>query len=453
MTTIFGNTITDPKIAFSFEKDLLTLYAGLAPVSLAGKESIIGAAINTPYKYYFKIPSTEHQLMIGNINVSTIYYIEGFEEGQKYSQMTFSFPALDYFLANALFEKNNLSLTTEDKCYNWEYECKFRDHTLSFLFTTQRESVDSTNYKYTWRGLLRISCEQLFDTDFAYQVARYVQGLFSFVYNRADIVIGNVTLLGTKTYFRLKDPELKTNSVEEHSCLTQSTLKFTESFSDNARGFLNYEPNKHIGITLFETKFDILLRMLFEDKILFYPLTEADKKTYNLGRILYLNYMFEHYFKLVDSLYPSGKVVVVYNKKKESDKNDKKKVSELCLALRLMYVFDPNLITERKYKNAKIIRLNDFQWDGVCGILNNYYSNDRSYELIEHYTRWRHAEAHVNDLPLDDPLAFIESVRLVECMNYCVVLKIAGYSVEDIRSIIDRLLFDQNHGAPLPPQQ
>lgn len=37
---IFGNTITDPKVVFSFEGDQLTLYAGLTPVSLVGKESI-----------------------------------------------------------------------------------------------------------------------------------------------------------------------------------------------------------------------------------------------------------------------------------------------------------------------------------------------------------------------------------------------------------------------------
>ena len=38
MSTIIGNTITEPKVAFSFENDQLTLYCGLDPVSLLGKQ-------------------------------------------------------------------------------------------------------------------------------------------------------------------------------------------------------------------------------------------------------------------------------------------------------------------------------------------------------------------------------------------------------------------------------
>mgnify|MGYP003398785328 CR=1 FL=1 len=54
MTTIFGNTVTEPKVAFSFEKDQLTLYIAPEHVSLPD-DSIIGVAINTSKKYYFKL--------------------------------------------------------------------------------------------------------------------------------------------------------------------------------------------------------------------------------------------------------------------------------------------------------------------------------------------------------------------------------------------------------------
>lgn len=457
MTTIFGNTITEPKVAFSFEKDQLTLYSAPEHVSLPD-DSIIGVAINTSKKYYFRLLSDTCKYIssipiIGNIHIKTIYYVEDYQDCQMYEAIILSFPVLDFFLADVLLKKNNPSVSEENKCHIWTYHSTFKGRAISLIFSTQRDSVDSTNFKYTWRAQLKICSEQPFEPDFAYEVVRYVQGLFSFIYNRADIVVGNVVLSGTKTYFRPKNPEFRTNNLEEHSCPIQSSLKFTESFSDNTPDFLNYLPNNHIGLALFETKFDRLIHMLFDDKILFYPLMKAEKGIYNLGRILYLNYHFEHYFKLIESLYPSAKVIVVYNKKKLANKNDNKKVSELRLALRLIYVFDPNLMTERNYKNAKVIRLGSFKWDGVCGILNDYYPADCIYDIVEHYTRWRNAEAHVNDLPLDDPQAFIESVRFVESMNYCVVLKIAGYSNEEIHLIIDRLLFAQNHGVSLPTAQ
>ena len=457
MTTIFGNTVTEPKVAFSFEKDQLTLYIAPEHVSLPD-DSIIGVAINTSKKYYFKLLGDTCKYIssipiITNISITTIYYVEDYLDGSMYEAIILSFPALDFFLADVLLKKNNPSISEENKCHIWTYNSTFRNRTLTLIFSTRRDSVDSSNYKYTWRAQLKICSTQPFEPDFAYEVVRYVQGFFSFIYNRSDIVVGNVILLGTKTNLRPKNPEFKTNNIEEHSCPIQSTLKFTESFSDNSHDFLNYFPNNHIGFALFETKFDRLIHMLFGDKILFCPLMKAERDIYNLGRILYLNYHFEHYFKLIESLYPSAIVTVVYNMKKLANKNDKKKVSELRLALRLIYVFDPNLMTERNYKDARVIRLGVFKWDGVGGILNDYYPADCIYDIVEHYTRWRNAEAHVNNLPLDDSHAFIESVRFVESMNYCVVLKIAGYTDEEIHLIIDRLLFAQTHGTSPPTAQ
>lgn len=454
MKTIFGNTVTDPKVAFSFEEEQLTLYAGLNPVSLAGKNSIIGSAINTPYKYYFRLPYIDYQSAIGNIHVNTIYYIEGFEEDQKYSQMIFSFSALDYFLANVLFEKNNPSPTPEDKCNDWRYECNFRGHTLSFLFTTQRKSVDSTNYKYTWRGILRITCEQPFDTDFAYQVARYVQGLFSFIYNRSDILLGNVVLLGYKNDSKnnIESEMNEMSEVEAHKLTVRSTLCFSELFTNTAPDFCKYNPEKHVGLTTLEPKFGKLICMLFDDKILFSQLTQAEKKVYDLKYILCINFAFEYYYTLLDKYFGNSDIVVT----KCGEEEKTIQISKLTLSNKLIYIFNPNYLLGRDQRNGiQIVNIDKVRWNGISGILSCYYDESLCNKLIDCYVEWRNAEAHAKNYNLSskNPQELIESLRLVECMNYSVILRMAGYSDEEARSIIDRLLFDQGHGHPLPSQQ
>lgn len=453
---IFGNTITDPKVAFSFEGDQLTLYAGLTPVSLVGKESITGAAINTPYKYYFRLPSIDCQSMIGNIHVNTIYCVEGFEGDQRYSQMIFSFPALDYFLANVLFEKNQPSLITEDKEYNWKYECNFRGQALSFLFTTQRESIGSTNYKYTWRGMLRISCEQSFDTDFAYQVARYVQELFSFIYNRADIALGNVVLLGhekdSNKNIESEMNEMSKVKVEVHKPTVRSTLCFSELFTNAAPDFCKYNPEKHVGLTNLESKFGKLICMLFDDKILFSQLTQAEKKVYDLKHILCINFDFEYYYTLLDKYFCNSEKVVT----KCSEQEKSIQISKLTLSNKLIYIFNPNYLLGRDQRNGiQIVNIDEVRWNGISGILSCYYDESLCNKLIDCYVEWRNAEAHAKDYNVlsKNPQELIESLRFVECMNYSVVLRMAGYSDDEARSIIDRLLFDQRHVRHLPSLQ
>lgn len=99
--------------------------------------------------------------------------------------------------------------------------------------------------------------------------------------------------------------------------------------------------------------------------------------------------------------------------------------------------------------------MSDIKWNGTNTIFDYYNDDSFREKLISSYVEWRNAEAHAKefDLSSKDPQILIESIRFVECMNYCVVLKIAGYSDEDIRSVIDRLLFDQKHRTPLPQQQ
>lgn len=452
MSTILGNTITEPKVAFSFENDQLTLYCGLDPVSLLGKDSIIGTAINTPYKYYFRLPSVDCQAMIGNVHIETLYYLEGFEDNQGYNQMTFSFPALDYFLANILFEKSNQSFTAESKCCIWKYECNFKNRDLSLLFSTQRKSVDSTNYKYTWCGKLDVRCEQSFDSDFAYHVVQYVRGLFSFIYNRADIVIGKVSLSGTKVHFKSRVSELKTNNdVEKHSSPVHCTLRFTETFNNSRHDFLNFNTERHIGFSIFASKFDELIRIIFNDKVTFSELTQVQRLVYDLNHVLTINRAFEHYFKYLDDSFKNEGIITTKCKIEKDYK-----VSDLTLANKLRYIYNPNtLIGKEQRKGVEIIRMSDIKWNGTNTIFDYYNDDSFREKLISSYVEWRNAEAHAKefDLSSKDPQILIESIRFVECMNYCVVLKIAGYSDEDIRSVIDRLLFDQKHRTPLPQQQ
>lgn len=301
MTTMFFQTTTEPKIDFSFENGQVTLYGDIS--SVAGNKSILGInKANSMEYYYFKllwnIPATTAPIPIG-----VKYYVkEHFNDEQEYNEIIFSFPELDLFLANDLM---SMKITqSRFNCHEDEYRCGLKDHDLRLNFYAELDSTKN-NYKYPYvrSGKLSVTSEQTFDADFAFLVVERIRGLFSFIYSQKDISIENVILKGHHEYLRPINICQKNgnNNLECHPIEISSILYPQETYNSSTTGLETFYPTKYptkyVDFSIFKGNIKELIQMAFDDKIIFYDLTKAERNEYGLKHTLWVNYCFEHYCK------------------------------------------------------------------------------------------------------------------------------------------------------------
>lgn len=77
-------------------------------------------------------------------------------------------------------------------------------------------------------------------------------------------------------------------------------------------------------------------------------------------------------------------------------------------------------------------------WAGVKPILSEYFADDVK-DLANVANQWRNELAH-EKREYEPGHQVIVSVRLVEHLNYCIVLRIAGYSDDNIKAIVEKIL-------------
>lgn len=449
MTAMFFHTNTEPKIDFSFENGQVTLYGDIS--SVAGKDVIDGVdkanPLNPPL-YYFKltspVPSVKHPFD-GSLTISVEYYIYDFHP--KYNEIVFSFPALDLFLANHLM---GMKITErQENCHEDGYQCSFGGHNLRLQFNAKQENtINNYNYPYVRSGELSVKSEQNFDANFAFLVVERIRGLFSFIYSQKDISIGNVILKGSHEFLR--------PNIDTYTKPIMSTF-YPRDTNDSTTGELGSFVSCKEDCLFHKFKDNIkdLIQMAFDDKIIFYDLTKDERNKYDLKHTLWVNYCFEYYF---EEMSKNSADKIVSKRGKSVD------VCELrYLRNKLFYIYNPiklkgnedKCFNERYSKTnpikenmvEKIVKGNenvDKGWNGLEIILKKYldepYCGISFEELIDLYIKFRNAHAHGAsgyELKLNNHRHIIHSIRLVESINYCLVLKLAKYPEEKIGCIID----------------
>lgn len=439
MTTMFFQTNTDPKVDFSFENGQVTLYGNIS--SIEGKDFIYGvdkANPLNPLLYFFKlmspIPSDNNPFDRG-LPISVEYYI--YDYNSRYNEIIFSFPFLDFFLAKFLIgleqDKNGFI-----HCHEDEYQCKFHNHDLFLKFYAKMEKYELSNYRfsYTSSGKLRVRSEQNFDTDFAFQVIRYIHGLFSFIYRRADISVGKVELIGSKNV-KIDNQEMCMSS--------KSILVPQESYNESDFDYRSFDPSKDVDFSVLKTNFTKLINMNFYGEILFCYLTKYEQKSYDLKHVLWINFCFDHYFDIFTKTFNC----VIKFRKDNEDRDRDIDVSMLKdLINRLTYIYNPDFLINKNDRCARGRIVETLtEWRG-CIIILNKHCRIPFVDLMEEYINCRNAHAHGNikyDLRLKDPQVIVNAIRIVEAMNYCMVLRLAGYSNETICDIIDNNYFNPKY--------
>lgn len=443
MTTMFFHTDTEPKIDFSFENGQVTLYGDTS--SVAGKDFIYGvdkASSITPY--YFKLINhipriNQDPLFNRGLSIGVKYYIEDYN--QRYNEIIFSFPILDFFLAKYLMKLNQNAFIN---CHEDEYHCRCENHDLQLNFYAKLECI-SNNYKYVGSGKLRVKSEQPFEPDFTFRVVERIRGLFSFMYDRTDIFIGNVILNGHHEILRKNNTGHgnDNDNLERYTKPVFSTLYHSETNYSIADEFKYLNPFKDVDFSKLKNSIESLICMVFND--------ETASSVFI--HILSVNYRFEFYFRLIaerlnDEVVIGGTNYPVHRLDKLKNK--------------LFYIIRPDSLVgmsarvnrgDDRYRplcgdisevRKREIGEDKIDWSGLHVILHKYlvepYCDMRWEDLIELYIKLRDKIAHgyaPHELLLRDLRHSLHSIRIVDCMNYCLVLKMAGYSDETISNIID----------------
>lgn len=154
----------------------------------------------------------------------------------------------------------------------------------------------------------------------------------------------------------------------------------------------------------------------------------------DLKQSIQITSSFEHYQRDFTPAISSDKSVEVYNKiqqivfeeaKKYTGKN-KKTVENI--AKRIIPTQSLKDVLCKVYEGYK-------EWRGLAPILDEWFKG-RVSQLAQTINDWRNELAHANCkfVPTQD---VITSVRLLECVNYCIIFRRAGYDDMEIKAYIE----------------
>lgn len=370
---------------------------------------------------------------------SVEYYIENYEVGSRYKEMRLSFPELDYFVPSC-----SRVTVSEDK---WsfsrakdvvlEFSIKYRDTDVSVTFET----------KASCNAGMRVIAETLSDVVLCFPETDdldYLQGLyeaarafFVFICNRKNIGLRNATLIGEYPTKRLHDGRIL-DAVGRGTQIVHYSQKYYEE-EDAAK--IKYT----IRNNLLAANLPQLFQMFSEKTIGEMAMINCSsihhsikyRNLIDLEQSLHITASFEYY---VRTFLPeiSSKITMEFFADLENlldgyigglTGKKKKKAESFKKSLR------PQLSLSEKMKKAYE---GYSEWLPLKPILVEWFGEDIT-DLAESANTWRNELAH-EKREFSPDAKVVSAVRLVEHMNYCIVLRKAGYDDDQIKAIITEIL-------------
>jgi hypothetical protein len=377
-------------------------------------------------------------ITIGNVRQEVDFLLDGYEDNSKFTQMKLSFPELDYFIPSSrMCEKTDehvLFVRKPEVISNLEFVYKKQPVTLLLRLNIDGSRGAKGVAETTSELLLEFTATD--DMEFLLGLYHLVHNLFSFLCNRRNIALGGATLKGTCIYKGLvhKDGKQEVGDKEKSTMQTFIVLdKYKELPEEDKR------ISKTVRHNLLASELEGLLKLFLDDKVSIFSIHSsiAARRLLDLKQCLHIAAAFEHYQRIFLPEISSDTTLEVYEEVKaliqgyaERQKGEKKKKAK-----RLLKSLAPAISLQ-----DKICKTYDgyADWHGVKSILSGYFGDDVS-ALAEVANEWRNELAH-EKRKFEPDERVISSVRLVEHLNYCIVLRKAGYSDESIKATIEEVL-------------
>lgn len=452
-----GIKIGESSYPYSFDNktEMITVYIGNRSVSLPeGIDTFVAKKYEmltggkTLYKLCFPLSNdclsmdggTPVYVSLANQVCPVDYYIENYEENSLYSEMRFQFPELNYFIPSV----GRATVTEEQVVIS-----RLKEELLSFDVEYQNTVVNTSFVsKMSCQSNVKVTTETISEVKLTFAETdniEFIRGLygivrcfFTFICNRQNIGLRNAVLIGKYPSKSIKDGKII------------DVDKFTSQRITFSQKYIEPEENKKIvsktpNYGLFYEKLPELFRLFSNEVDEYGPVVNGNsvhrstkhRNLIDLEQSLHITATFEFYIRTLlpeissqDTLDFFHDLEVFLDKYiEENTGKKKKKAKSFKNGLR------PNVSLKEKVLKAYE---GYSDWESLKPILSEWFGQDVS-SLADSANLWRNELAHEKREYQPD-VDVVHAVRLIEHINYCIVLRKAGYTDEQIKNIVSEIL-------------
>lgn len=447
------------KVPYKLSNDVLTLFFGDQIVcSEEVINYIVGMTSNTAtpkYTYYhLSVPlkcsinksevEIHYPLLCGNVNVYVDYFIDDYYEKALYNGMTFSFMELDCFAPSDeiyvkdeqkfMFLKNPIKLC--------EFDFTHKNKKVSFTLQVRScadvivNGVDPIKNKLESKSELILRFEKTNDLLFILELYRAIQKLFAFICNRKNITLDSAVLTSEKTKQDFQSLQ-NTSDNKSKKSLKHHRLVIIDKYKDIPENKSNCI--KIAKYSMMSSHFEELFNMFLEDKVSTLSIHNSLKARnhVDLQQFLSITSLFEYYQRNFLPEISSKTILEVYNEVDNLLEDYLKKVTgeKRRIAKRLKKSLRPRI----SLKEIIIKVYNGYDdWTGLENILDGFFTYNID-DLAKAANEWRNALAH-HKKECEPDVKIVHAIRLLEHLNYCIVLRVAGYEDNEIKNIVENIL-------------
>lgn len=375
---------------------------------------------------------------IGNVNIAVDYYIDDYCERSEYSEMRFSFAELNYFIpsAKACTYSENSMMFSQMPIELCKFEFGYRSTRVSMTLRIYSAVTAGLKCTAETKSELQLQFTKTDNIDYLVGLYHVVRDIFTFLCNRQNISFDRATIMGEKIVHHPAHSNGKT-MVEEKKVPTSQTLVVIDRYVENPES--DNVASKTVRYDMVSSHFEQLFQLILDDKVSLSSIHASvkAKNYFDLKQCLHITAAFEHYERLFLPEIPSPTTLEVYEEVKkiigeyaDAQTGRKKKKAES-----LLHGLAPMLSLK-----DKIIKIYTgySTWPALSGILDEWFLGKVD-DLADVANKWRNELAHEKRTYEPDERV-VSAIRLVEHINYCIVLRQAGYVDEEIKAFLEYVL-------------
>ncbi|MGG1515534.1 HEPN domain-containing protein [Paenibacillus oryzisoli] len=429
---------------FTFKKDTRTVIGQKRGAMLGGR---ILFHLVLPLENYWVQKTTdeagttmETPISIGTVQHGVDFYLDGYVEYTRFTKMKFSFQELNYFIPSNVMciyypEENRVEFFRSPKIIT-SFKFKFMGRNITFSLKLINSYEFGIGSLAKTESQLTLEFDETDDLEFFRSLYYLIQHFFSFICNRQNIAINSAILVGDFQRIGYKDSEGKEIFVHKEVPVSSELFVLNKYKEDPEESKVIAKTIRFIDL---EPAFESLLSLFLDDKVSVHSIHSscAARRLLDLKQCLHITAAFEYYQRTFLPEISSEETIQVYDEIRaliesyitEQKGEKKKKAKRLRDSLR------PSVSLQDKICNV----YNGYNnWSGLKVILSDYFGDDVT-QLAIVANKWRNELAHEKREHEPDH-DVISSIRLVEHLNYCIVLKLAGYNDDEIKVIVDKVL-------------
>lgn len=437
--------------AYDFVDGKFTIHMYDAMPELDNTDVILGKSFdNKQYAFHSQLPLHigENHLFPINYSFQIDWIIKNFRVGSKFNRAIFSFAELQYFCPSTgiVEEQNDSSIIFKRKpitirefsFYLLGKECK-----ASFIVGAKGKLALSNSFMQAESNLC-IEFEETGEVRFFEKLYEVVDSVFAFICNRRNTDCVCMELKGV-----YPDKTLDGKNIVDCEHYISSTMKFYSKYRENV------ESNKVISNTFYASAFlkhiDMLFSLVakdvenengFEDATIsissIHPSLKR-RKLIDLQQSLQITGSFEFYVRkyLPSMIEEKTHHTILKMLLTEFAKNNSvnKKARKLAIDLEKNVLHEPAL-------EDKIVKAYTGygEWKPLKACFKEeWFDSHNIRELAHEANAWRNELAHAKR-SYDPNEMTIQAVRLMEHINYAIVLRVIGYDDEEISELLENVL-------------